>query len=171
MFKLFILVAAALTLVLGAGCGSKQKQDTVKAGKSTARTGMGGTDSKHGTATTTAVNEKGEPTVSFDPIYFDFDSDALRPEARDQLAAIAQHLERSPSEQLTIEGHADEQGTAEYNIALGERRAQAIQKYLVRLGIKEGRLRIISYGEERPAATGKDEDAYSKNRRGSFVRD
>jgi peptidoglycan-associated lipoprotein len=72
---------------------------------------------------------------------------------------------------LTIEGHCDEQGTTEYNLALGDRRARAIRTYLARLGIGEKRLAVISYGEERPADSGSDASAWAHNRRGEFVPD
>ncbi len=103
------------------------------------------------------------------PIYFDFDRHSLRPDARETLAANADRLKGWPHLKLLIEGHCDERGTNEYNLALGDSRANAARDYLVNSGIEAGRIRTISYGEERPAETGRGEAAWTKNRRAEFV--
>jgi peptidoglycan-associated lipoprotein len=102
------------------------------------------------------------------PVFFDYDSDALREDARAALDRNARMLRDNASLSATVEGHCDERGTAEYNQALGERRAQAARDYLVQAGISSGRLRVLSYGKERPFATGTDEAAYAQNRRAHF---
>ncbi len=102
-------------------------------------------------------------------IYFDFDSAELVPDARMLLKEKADFLTRNSALTVTIEGHCDERGTTEYNLALGERRAMSAKRYLQDLGIAEFRLNTISYGEERPSVQGNDESAWSKNRRGHFV--
>lgn len=102
-------------------------------------------------------------------IYFDFDSSELTPDARMLLKEKADFLTRNSGLTVTVEGHCDERGTTEYNLALGERRAQAAKRYLQDLGIADFRLNTISYGEERPAVQGNDESAWSKNRRDHFV--
>jgi peptidoglycan-associated lipoprotein len=102
-------------------------------------------------------------------IFFDFDQYVLTPEARDILADNAAYIKANPGIKVRIEGHCDERGSDEYNLALGERRAQAAQKYLVSLGIDPNRLDIISYGEEKPLDSGNDEAAWAKNRRAEFV--
>ena len=104
-----------------------------------------------------------------DTIYFD--TDKFNIDATDQaaLAAQAQWLMRYPAKRLTIEGHADERGTREYNLALGERRATAAKNYLVSLGIDAGRVSTVSYGKERPVALGSDEESWAKNRRAVTV--
>jgi peptidoglycan-associated lipoprotein len=102
-------------------------------------------------------------------IYFDFDKYNLRDDARRQLDANADILRNSTDMNIVIEGHCDERGTDEYNLALGERRAQAAREYLVRLGIDAARINVISYGEERPVAPGHDEESWALNRRGEFV--
>src|SRR6266446_3388700 len=99
------------------------------------------------------------------PIYFGYDDATLSPEARKALNAAFQCLQRTPFRQLVIAGHTDERGTTEYNLALGERRADAARKYLVQLGADPSKLKTISYGKERPANPGHDEAAYAKNRR------
>lgn len=103
------------------------------------------------------------------PVYFAFDSSELTAASRERLNALAAALERQPSRVLLIEGHTDAEGTEEYNLALGERRALVIRDYLARLGVAEARLQTITYGEERPADPGSDEAALARNRRGAFV--
>jgi peptidoglycan-associated lipoprotein len=103
-------------------------------------------------------------------VYFDFDKYNLRPEAKELLKANAAVLKDNPDVTVSIEGHCDERGTVEYNLALGEKRATAAKQYLVDMGIAAGRLRTISYGEERPADPGHNEGAWAKNRRAAFVR-
>jgi peptidoglycan-associated lipoprotein len=102
-------------------------------------------------------------------IYFEYDSAELSADARAGLDANAALLKRYSTWMVTVEGHCDERGTAEYNLALGERRAVAAQSYLVSLGIPAERLRTVSYGKEFPFDPGHDEAAYAKNRRAHFV--
>uniref|UniRef100_A0A832HZT4 Peptidoglycan-associated protein n=1 Tax=Eiseniibacteriota bacterium TaxID=2212470 RepID=A0A832HZT4_UNCEI len=102
-------------------------------------------------------------------VFFAFDSYALDDAARAALDATARVLRDNPDMNLTIEGHCDERGTVEYNQALGERRAGAARDYLVAAGIAPSRLHVISYGKERPFATGSDESAWAQNRRAHFV--
>ncbi len=102
-------------------------------------------------------------------IYFAFDSFLLSEQARNTLKTNAQWLKSNPEVRITIEGHADERGSDEYNLALGDKRARMVKKYLVDLGIAPERLNTISYGEERPAVVGNDESAWSKNRRAEFL--
>lgn len=102
-------------------------------------------------------------------VYFEYDSSELRPEARTVLKEKAAWLKENYSSSVSIEGHCDERGTTEYNLALGERRANAAKTYLINLGISASRLNTISYGEEKPVDSGKNESAYQKNRRAHFV--
>ncbi len=102
-------------------------------------------------------------------ISFEFDSIRLAPEAQEILTQKAAWLRKNPKATVTIEGHCDDRGTNEYNLALGEGRAQSAHAYLVDLGIKETRLNSISYGEERPIVTGQNEEAWARNRRAHFV--
>lgn len=101
-------------------------------------------------------------------VYFDYDKADLKPAARATLEKKAGWLRANPQFKLKIEGHCDERGTVEYNLALGERRAKASAKYLNALGISGDRITTISYGEERPAVPGNNEAAWSKNRRDEF---
>ena len=100
-----------------------------------------------------------------DKVLFAVDQSTISPEARVTLAGQAQWLMANPQYTAIIEGHADEQGTREYNLALGERRAKAIANYLILQGIDRSRIESVSYGEERPAALGEDESSWARNRR------
>jgi peptidoglycan-associated lipoprotein len=102
-------------------------------------------------------------------IYFDFDKYDLRTDARTILDRKASFLNQNSSVRVQIEGHCDERGTVEYNLALGERRANAAKQYLTTAGISAGRLSTISYGEERPLDPGHTEAAWARNRRAHFV--
>ncbi|HEX2613762.1 MAG TPA: peptidoglycan-associated lipoprotein Pal [Fibrobacteria bacterium] len=103
------------------------------------------------------------------PIYFAYDQSSLSDQGKATAEAIARLLQEFPEVTLRIEGHADERGTNEYNLALGERRAQAVQQYLSSYGVDAGRVSVLSYGEEKPASEGKDESAWALNRRDEFT--
>jgi peptidoglycan-associated lipoprotein len=108
----------------------------------------------------------------FETVYFDFDRSDLRQDARNVLSKNAETMLKSlKTAKIKIEGHCDERGSAEYNLALGERRAKSVQQYLLTLGVQPDRLSVISYGKEKPAVQGNDEEAWAKNRRAEFVLD
>lgn len=102
-------------------------------------------------------------------IYFDFDSSEIRGEGTDIVAAHAKHMASNTGQKIRLEGHTDERGSREYNIGLGERRAQAVRRALLLQGAGEAQLSTVSYGEERPAAAGADESAWQRNRRVEIV--
>ncbi len=102
-------------------------------------------------------------------VYFAFDDYTLNADAQDKLSKTAEYLRNNAAAVMQIEGHCDERGSIEYNLALGQRRAQSVKNYLVELGIDPSRLPTISYGEEKPAVMGSDEAAWSQNRRAEFV--
>ena len=104
-----------------------------------------------------------------DRVFFDLDKSDLKPEARTTAESVATWMNSYPAVAVTIEGHADERGTREYNLALGERRANSVRDYLVALGVNANRLSTISYGKERPAVLGSNEDSWTQNRRAVFV--
>ncbi|WP_082922149.1 peptidoglycan-associated lipoprotein Pal [Croceicoccus mobilis] len=108
-------------------------------------------------------------SVSSDRVYFDTDEYSIDSADMAILQSQAQWLMQYPNKQVTIEGHADERGTREYNLALGERRANAAKNYLVGLGIPAGRISVVSYGKERPVALGSNEAAWAQNRRAVTV--
>jgi peptidoglycan-associated lipoprotein len=101
-----------------------------------------------------------------DRVFFDFDKFDLKPDAQATLKKQAAWLQKYPNVTVTVEGHADERGTREYNLALGERRANSVKDYLSALGVARTRVKTISYGKERPVALGHDEAAWAQNRRG-----
>src|SRR6186713_2208724 len=102
-------------------------------------------------------------------IYFDYDRAEIRPEFVPIVTAHAQFLNANPARKLRLEGHSDERGSREYNIGLGERRAQSVRRALLLQGVNETQLTTVSYGEERPAVAGSDEQAYAANRRVEIV--
>ncbi len=158
--NLKIVAAFAAVLLLGA-CASSEKPATDNAGSSTA----GG-----GTAGQAAPGSVEEFQVSVgDRVFFDYDSYEIRPDAQDTLQKQAAWLQQYGQYTVMIEGHCDERGTREYNLALGERRANSVKNYLVALGVNANRIQTISYGKERPENPGHDEVAFSQNRRGVTV--
>ena len=102
-------------------------------------------------------------------VYFEFDSSEVRAEDRELLATHAGYLADHPEVSVVLEGHTDERGSREYNLALGERRAKAVQRILVLNGAAQDQLQVVSFGEERPVATGHDESAWSLNRRVELI--
>jgi peptidoglycan-associated lipoprotein len=114
-----------------------------------------------------AVTE--EKPSQFDDVRFDFDKAVVREDGRKTCQSVAAYMKKTPRATLLIEGHCDERGTAEYNLALGERRAVAVMNYLVSLGVPKGNLSTVSFGKERPLDPGHDEGAWARNRRAHFV--
>lgn len=150
-FKVVVLAAALLSV---AACKSS---DT------------GATDTTTGGAVTGSIVPGSQEDLAVsagDSVFFDLDRYSLKPEGQSTLQAQAAWLAKYPSVTLTIEGHCDERGTREYNLALGERRAAAVRAYLISLGVDANRLQVISYGKDRPFAVGSDETAWAQNRRG-----
>lgn len=145
----------ACVMAVLAGCSSTSKNDNATSGMDDASANGANSGSMNGQ----------DMAANLDTVfYFDFDKAVLRPEARAALTAHAEILKSAPR-QVRLEGHADERGTREYNMALGERRAQAVQDFLVLQGVNSGLLEVISYGEERPIAQGSDESSLAQNRR------
>mgnify|MGYP001805955964 CR=1 FL=1 len=108
--------------------------------------------------------------IALETVYFDFDKSDLRKDSRDALSKNAETLLKQAADaKIQIAGHCDERGSDEYNLALGERRAKSVAKYLTTLGVKADRISTISYGKEKPAVQGNGEAAWSKNRRAEFV--
>lgn len=122
----------------------------------------------------TASTTISQPTMehmksALETIYFDFDSDALSELSRQTLTSNADYLQKHSDVSIRIEGNCDERGSAEYNIALGEKRAKAAMKYITTLGIADNRLSIVSYGKEKAIEQGHDESSWAKNRRDDFA--
>ncbi len=102
-------------------------------------------------------------------VYFAFDSSTLGTDAKDALKANSEFLKLNTTVDVQVEGHCDERGGIQYNLALGERRAKSVRDYLVALGVAKARISVVSYGKEKPSAFGHDESAWGRNRRGNFV--
>jgi len=109
------------------------------------------------------------PRLAADTVHFAFDSSVVNPSERPKLDDMAAYVRENPSHIITIEGHCDERGTAEYNRSLGERRAQACREYLTGAGVDGNKLQTISYGKEKPADLSHGEEAWAKNRRAEFI--
>ncbi len=157
-FKVLSLFAAVLLL---AACETASDQSGNTAGQGGA-TGAGTSGVRPGSQEDLVANVG-------DRVFFDFDKSDLKPEARRTIERWAAWLKQYPNTTVTIEGHCDERGTREYNIALGERRASSAKNFLTSLGVDARRVATISYGKERPAVVGSNEAAWSQNRRAVMV--
>lgn len=171
-----LILALAVALPL-AGCGKKPLNTDVTTNPGGGgNNGAGGNGNSNGSgADNPGGSDKGgsmsqdELSKIVQDIFFEYDDATLSAAARDILSTNASHLAELTQLRLLIEGHCDERGTVEYNLALGQRRADATKSYLVSLGVDGGRLATRSLGEERPFASGSDESAWSQNRRAHFV--
>ena len=148
---LAMVTVLGLGLAMGAGCAKKNVEE-VAAPAAPA-------------VSTKAISKKLTKNV----VYFDFNKYDIMAEYRDMLQGMADTLKQYPSIVVLIAGNCDERGTEEYNQALGERRAQAVYDYMIRLGVPAEQLDIISFGEDRPAVKGSNEEAWAKNRRDNFT--
>ncbi len=137
---------------------------TVQPGAIPAGAPVSNTDDGH-----PALNPGGR-IAEMDTIYFDYDKAGIRKDQLDRVEKNLKYLKDHPELKVMVEGHCDERGTTEYNLALGERRAKTVREYLVRNGIDASRIMVLSKGEESPAAQGNDESAWSQNRRAEFNR-
>lgn len=149
------------------GCSKETKEETAAVEDHTAAPTTGA--EAHGTGSSeqagrSALDDPNSPLATR-VIYFEYDSSEVLPQYRSVVEAHAAYLASNPNTIITLEGHADERGSREYNLALGERRAQTVKSQMTLLGAKDGQIRTVSYGEERPALEGHDENAWSKNRR------
>ena len=175
------LAGVGLALLLAA-CGSTVKLDEtpVETRNPTPTTGAGAGTGSPGAAASSGIAQSQVATVSVGQsaaaaaaaataagrvVYFDYDSFVVRDDARPVVDAHAKALVANKARKLTVEGHTDERGGREYNLALGQKRAEAVQKALALLGAADAQIEAVSFGKERPAAPGNDEAAFAKNRR------
>jgi peptidoglycan-associated lipoprotein len=158
VFKLGLIAVLSVSM---AACSSTEEE-----GPATATTTAPTTNNNANTQAARSPEEiERDRLRAITTFYFEFDKSDLTAEARDALVVHAADLKANPSRRVRLEGHADERGTREYNLALGERRSQAVERYLQVQGVAAGQMEVISYGEERPVDSGTTEAAYSKNRR------
>lgn len=179
-FKTWLGVAAMAAVLVG--CGSSVKLDDVPVeDKAGAAAGMGssstsgqGTGVGAGQSSVTGVNLAGSDTEKAGPqiskvIYFDYDSASIKPEFQAIIDAHARYLKANKGSKVVIEGHTDERGGREYNLALGQKRSEAVRRALALLGVSDGQLEAVSFGKEKPAASGTDESVWAKNRRAEIA--
>jgi peptidoglycan-associated lipoprotein len=155
MIKKFMSLMAVIVLV--AACETSPNDPSI-----TDTNGTKATSQVPGSAADFAVNVG-------DRVFFGYDRSELSTEARATLTKQAEWLKKYPRKSITVEGHADERGTREYNLALGERRANAVKNFLIAAGVPKSSAHVISYGKERPAVLGGNEAAWAQNRRGVTV--
>lgn len=169
--KLTALVVSVLVVFSVAGCAKKKRTTTTEDAAYGAGAGGTGEDSLSSGSSLERYRRGLGPEEGgvLKDVYFAYDSSDLNGEARDVLAANAEWLKENPRARTEIEGHCDERGTVEYNLALGSRRAKAAKDYLVSLGVSPGRLSTISYGEELPVCREAEESCFARNRRVHFV--
>ena len=164
-FKLISLLAA---LVLVSACASEPEEssDATNVGASDGSSTGSSTSNSTSQAPAITPGSQEDFVVNVgDRVFYDFDSSDIRADAVPTLEAQAAFLRTFPSLTVVVQGHADERGTREYNLALGERRANAHKDYLIGLGVDPARIETISYGKERPAVAGSNESAWAQNRR------
>lgn len=165
-FKILSLLAA---LVLVSACASEPTEDATTGGDggSTSASTDGGSSTSEGSIAGPVAGSEQDFIINVgDRIFFGYDASDLSSEAQSTLSKQAAWLMQFPNVAIQVEGHCDERGTREYNLALGERRANSVKEYLVSLGVAAGRLSTISYGKERPAVEGSNDDSWAQNRRG-----
>ncbi len=169
---IFMLIFV-LALLVGSqsGCSKKtQSEDQLSSPVSgDTSTTQGGSSSSSSTNTGQTGGSTDPIRIEFGDVFYDFDKHALRDDAREALSRNARVLQEAPAVRILIEGHCDERGTREYNMALGDKRARAAKEFLVNYGINASRIELISYGEERPFANSHNEVAWAQNRRAHFV--
>ena len=165
LLPLIGVAVLALSACGGGTSSTKPAVDDKSVGAETSSAaGAGGADGK-------ALDSKGKAAdlLGKRRIYFAFDSSAVDEESRAVVEAHANHLAANKTVKVVFEGHADERGTREYNLALGERRAQAVERMVKLLGVSADRIKVVSFGEEKPLAAGHDEGSWSQNRRVEIV--
>ncbi|TFH86140.1 peptidoglycan-associated lipoprotein Pal [Billgrantia azerbaijanica] len=168
-------LAVAFSLALVAGCSSTggTQDGSMDSSRGGAGTGTAGTGQVSGSGIGADGERIGQQADGRIPevrtIYFEYDSDTIKSEFESVLTAHARYLRGNGNARVVLQGHTDERGTREYNMALGERRAGAVQRFLEVQGVSPSQLEIVSYGEERPAVRGHGEDAYAQNRRVVFA--
>ena len=166
MFQRLLAIVAATFLLAACETASQVGGDSASTSASNTASSSGATSSSSASTQKTLAEKLAQVG---DTVNFDFDSAELTVSSRSTLNRQSAFLSVNPDLMIVIAGHADERGTREYNLALGERRATAVREYLVAKGLNSARVRTVSYGKERPAVTGSDEAAWAKNRRATTV--
>lgn len=176
-WSLYLYVILASCVFLSAGCGKRAAiPDEALSSQPPVQAGTTDTASSTDAYETGPAADEEAPDTGIsgaqsylDTVYFDFDSWILGREARETIRRNFEKLEANPAGKVLIEGHTDERGSDAYNLALGDKRAKSVMNYLLNLGLDRERVSVISYGEERPADAGHNEEAWAKNRRAEFM--
>lgn len=163
------LMALCCVIAISACSKKDVKSDEPGFNPSSEGDGSGASTSPAVDTSSTSAGDASAASSELQTVYFEFDSYRLTNEGRDSLKFNVDYLKNNATATIQIEGHCDEKGTTEYNLALGERRANAARDYMKKAGVDASRISVISYGKERPADMGHDETAWSKNRRAQFV--
>ena len=166
MFQRLLAICAVAFLFTACETASNVASDSASSSSSSSATAAGTASSS---TTATQMSDAEKLAQVGNTVYFGFDSSELTGEAQATLDRQAAFLNVNPTMVLIIEGHADERGTREYNLALGDRRAVAVRDYLLAKGLNAARVRTVSYGKERPAVSGSNEKSWAKNRRSATV--
>ena len=170
MFQRLLAICAVAFLFTACETASNVAGDSASGSSSSSATAAGSTSSSASSSTTATQMSDAEKLAQVgNTVYFGFDSSELAGEAQATLDRQAAFLNVNPTMVVIIEGHADERGTREYNLALGDRRAVAVRDYLLAKGLNAARVRTVSYGKERPAVSGSNEESWAKNRRAATV--
>ena len=174
MFQRILAICAVAFLFTACETASNVAGDSASGSSSSSATAAGSTSSSASSSassstTATQMSDAEKLAQVGNTVYFGFDSSELAGEAQATLDRQAAFLNVNPTMVVIIEGHADERGTREYNLALGDRRAVAVRDYLLAKGLNAARVRTVSYGKERPAVSGSNEEAWAKNRRAATV--
>lgn len=177
MMKRILMTCAAALLM--AGCGSNVKLDDVPVtdrtgsavtpGAGSQGAGSGATQSAVAPVDLSKSGQDGKGPAGSNVVYFDYDSFVIKPEFQGVIEAHAKYLVANRARKTMLEGHTDERGGREYNLALGQKRAEAVRRALGLLGVGDAQVEAVSFGKEKPAVAGNDESAYAKNRRTEIV--
>tara|TARA_B100000686_G_scaffold315737_1_gene362943 strand:+ start:196 stop:732 length:537 start_codon:yes stop_codon:yes gene_type:complete len=168
------ILSIAATLLLVAACASEEKEVATSSGSGASQKNSTSSNSSTSAASASSISAPAPGTAEEfitigDRVYFDFDKAEIRADETSTLKDQAAWLKKYMNVTIVVEGHADERGTREYNLALGERRANAVKEYLVSRGVSASRIETVSYGKERPAVLGSNDSAWAQNRRGVSV--
>jgi len=164
-----LIVAGAALALAAAGCAGKESPEPESARSGGSEFGSETLGEDEGIAGRDASGTEAARRLGLKAVYFDFDKAAIRSDMTDDLRSNYQVLRERPDVRVELQGNADERGSAEYNFALGERRARSVKQYLVQMGIDSDRMETVSFGEENPAVQGHNEEAWEKNRRVEFA--
>ena len=170
MLKLKSTICSLAVLALIAGCSSTKLDDSAANGAGAGGAGSGGAASGGAPGTIgpnaqTAAGPVGVARI----VYFDYDSYTIKPEFQSLIDGHARFLKANPQRRISIEGHTDERGGREYNLALGQKRSEAVRRALTLLGVNDAQIEAVSFGKEKPAAQGTGEDVWAQNRRAEIV--